>query len=167
MQRLRVRTYDSVSAAALEPHPLIGISKQRAFMVDLDATSLSDCVKVAKRAMRWFKARDEYADGIDLQGFAVIESSPGNHHLIFNAYSQSWEQTLKVVAFVIRNVSRELSNDALRWLLMQARKGKLTLRISAKGSGKPAPKIVYRFGRQDGFIAEYEKFAVMIGGDGQ
>jgi hypothetical protein len=143
-------------------NPVAGLSKRRAVMVDLDHTKLTTVVRVAKHAIEWFKK----TEGFDLEGFAVRQSSPpakdnpsGNHHLVFNRYSGDAEQTGRIVAYVIRNCG--MKKPAEDWLVMQTRKSKYTLRISAKGA-KPAPITVCRFGRQDKAIREIENDALSI-----
>lgn len=147
--------------------PVDGTSKQRAIMVDLDGIPLGTVRRVARSAIAWFRQ----TEGLDLEGFAVRQSSPpteenaaGNWHLVFNAYARDWAQNLEVVAYCIRNCgSRKhgMPKKAEDWLVMQARKAKSTLRISAKGA-KPAPITIYRYGRQDKAIREIENDALSM-----
>ena len=47
--------------------------------------------------------------------------------------------------------------ELMKWLVMQFIKGSSTLRIGKKFD-KPAPRIVFRFGKEDGEIKAYLKF---------
>jgi hypothetical protein len=113
---------------------IIGYSDSETVMLDFDHTPFRDVKYWAGRVMKRFR----------LGGCLILKSSDENYHVVFNR-PVSWSENMKIVAWtslVSRNESMK------RWLLMQCIKGFSTLRVSAK-TGKSAPRIVYRFGRED------------------
>ena len=85
-----------------------------------------------------------------LGGFIVLNSSKRCYHVVFNR-SVSWSENLHVVAWVsLLSKNRGI----LRWLPMQCIKESSTLRVSSKG-GKPSPRIVFRFGKQDDQVRRF------------
>ena len=93
--------------------------------------------------MRWF----------NLGSFIVLKSSENCYHVVFNR-AVSWQENMKIVAWV----SLLSHNDAvLRWFQMQCIKGSSTLRVSPK-MDKPSPRIVCRFGKQDGEVRNYLQY---------
>jgi hypothetical protein len=91
----------------------------------------------AERACSWFK----------LEGFIILKSSEKHYHVVFNR-SVTWVKNVHIINWVaIESQIGKLKDYAL----MQGIKESSTLRISQKGE-KPSPKIVYRYGNQDGEI---------------
>jgi hypothetical protein len=88
-----------------------------------------------------------------LNGFLIIRSSKGNHHVLFNR-TVSWAENLSIIASVCLTLKYE---SLTKWFLLQCIKKESTLRISIKGD-KSSPRIVYRYGKGDGQIREYLRY---------
>ena len=116
-------------------------------MLDMDNTPFRTVKYWADRAMSFF----------DLEGYIILKSSENCYHVVFNR-KVSWLENVKIVSWVcIESHSPYL----VKWFLLQCRKGEPTLRVSAKGV-KPSPRIVYRFGSQDGQIQGFIEFRKLI-----
>jgi hypothetical protein len=63
----------------------------------------------------------------------------------------SWSKNMGIVAWVAVCSRNSKLKD---WLAMQCIKGSSTLRISSKDK-KPAPKVVFRFGKQDRQVKKF------------
>jgi hypothetical protein len=145
---------------------VIGITDKETVKLDFDDTPL-DVVKYwTFRAMKWFK----------LQGFDILESSKKeytvkdgekpifklvkkSYHVIFNR-KVSWKKNVHIIDWVaIESQIQKLKDYAL----MQGIKEGSTLRVSQKND-KPSPKVVYRYGKQDGQIKEFLSYRRMAKG---
>lgn len=92
-----------------------------------------------------------------LGGFIILKSSEHNYHVVFNR-KVSWDENMRIVGWVcLWTKYRRLTE----WLIMQLIKKGSTLRVSPKRD-KPSPRIVYRYGRQDGQIEEFLKFRRVV-----
>jgi hypothetical protein len=122
------------------PKFIIGFTDTETVMLDFDNTSFKDVKYWALRTMKWF----------NLEGFIILQSSENHYHVVFNR-EVSWSENMRIVAWVAL-----LSNNPMiqRWFLMQCIKQGSTLRVSPK-VGKPSPKIVFRYGKQDKQVREY------------
>lgn len=138
---------------------IIGISDTETVKLDFDNTPL-DVVKYwAFRAMNWFK----------LQGFVILESSSKeypieigskivfnlikkSHHVVFNR-KVSWSENVHIMDWVTTESQIEKMKD---YVLMQGIKESSTLRVSLK-KNKPSPRVVYRYGKQNGQNKEFLK----------
>jgi hypothetical protein len=108
--------------------------------LDFDNTPLWLVVYWSMRACLWFK----------LEGGVILRSSKGSYHVVFNR-AVSWDRNLHIVCWV----ALESQNKSLnKYALMQGIKESSTLRVGPKGE-KPRPRIVYRWGKQDGQIKKY------------
>ncbi len=122
--------------------PILGFSDAETVKLDFDEASFSSVKYWALRAMKWFK----------LRGFLVLKSSKKCYHVVFDR-EVSWAENIRVVAWVaLLSHSRGLQ----KYCLMQCIKGCSTLRMSQK-QDKPAPRIVYRFGKQSRNIKNFMK----------
>jgi hypothetical protein len=85
-----------------------------------------------------------------LGGFLIMRSSYRCYHVVFNR-SVSWPENLQIDAWaaIVSN-----NRNAQTWCLMQCIKGISTLRVSVK-QVKLTPRIVCRYGNQDGEIAQF------------
>ena len=130
------------------PHNfLIGYTDEETVMLDLDNTTFKTARYWAARAMKWFK----------LQGFIILRSSLNNYHVVFNR-KVSWKENMHIVGWAAL-----LSNNPMlqKWLLMQCIKEGSTLRVSPKRD-KGCPRIVFRYGKEDGQIECFLKYRVLV-----
>jgi len=130
---------------------------------DFDDTPFEHVKYWASRALVWFKKI-----GIDLKGFIIFESSQKEHHpvevdgkvvarltepsyhLVFDG-AVSWAENLHVINWIALESQNE---NVQRYAMMQAIKETSTIRQGPKGD-KPSPRIVYRFGSQEGMIQRF------------
>jgi hypothetical protein len=112
---------------------VFGYSDDETVMLDMDDTDLKTVKKWAKRALTWHH----------LEGYIILESSPGCFHVLFNR-KVSWAENMRVVAWVAQLSGIE---GLQRWHRMQCIKMKSTLRISNKAEKKP-PIILKKTGKQ-------------------
>jgi hypothetical protein len=120
--------------------PLHGYSDTETVMLDLDHMTFNSVKYWAVKTMRWFK----------LEGFIILKSSKNCYHVVFNR-KVSWTENMHIVAWVsLLSHCKGLVN----WFLMQCIKESSTLRVSPKGE-KPSPRIVHRYGRQNGGIHNF------------
>jgi hypothetical protein len=116
-------------------------------MLDLDGMSFKSVKYWALRATSWF----------GLRGFVILKSSDKCYHVVFNR-KVSWSKNMRVVAWV----SLLSHNKGLhKWLEMQCIKEASTLRVGRKRD-KPSPRVVYRYGEQDGQIKEFSNYRRLI-----
>jgi hypothetical protein len=116
-------------------------------MVDFDATPFRKVKYWASRANAWFR----------LQGFLILKSSENNYHVVFNR-KVSWKRNMKIVAWVALQAH---NSKLVKWFLMQCIKESSTLRVSPKKQ-KPAPRIVYRHGTQNGQIGDFLQYRKLV-----
>lgn len=132
--------------------PILGITDDETVMLDFDNTSFKWVKYWALRACRWFK----------LNGFIILKSSKNCYHVVFDR-KVSWRKNMHIVAWVcLLSKHRKLT----RWFIMQCIKEKgSTLRVSPKSGNpnpKPSPRVVYRYGKQDGQIREFLNYRKML-----
>ena len=120
--------------------PVLGISCSTAVKLDFDGVSFKTVKYWALRTMRWFR----------LGGFVILKSSEGNYHVVFNR-RVTWKRNVKIMSWVAVMSQLPKLKD---YVLMQCIKGCSTLRVSRKGD-KPSPRIVYRYGKQDGEVRNF------------
>jgi len=117
-------------------------------MLDLDDMPFTSVKYWAYRILKWFH----------LEGFMVLKSSLNSYHVVFNR-KVDWRENMKIVAYIVINTH---FNESLNmWFVMQCRKGLSTLRVSSKGD-KKSPRIVFRYGEQDGQINEFLQYQSVI-----
>ena len=80
----------------------------------------------------------------------VYRYKTGSFHTVFNR-AVSWSSLISILAWLCLTVKDEILS---KWFFMQLIKGTFTLRHGFK-KRKGIPKIVYRFGNQDGQIAKF------------
>jgi len=120
--------------------PVLGISDSSTVKLDFDGVPFKTVKYWALRAMRWFR----------LGGFIILKSSEGNYHVVFNR-RVSWRRNVKIMSWVAIESQLPKLKD---YVLMQGIKMCSTLRVSCKGD-KPSPRVVYRYGMQDGEIRNF------------
>ena len=127
--------------------PAFGCTDTEMVSLDFDETTFKTVRYWARRALNWHK----------LGGFIILKSSECCYHVVFNR-TVDWTENMKIAAWVA-----ELSGNfgLQKWHRMQCIKVGSTLRISCKGEKLP-PRVVYREGKQDEQIVEFEKFRKMI-----
>ena len=94
----------------------------------------------AERTVNWFQ----------LEGYIILKSSKNCYHILFNR-KVSWSENVRIMAWVAIESQIQKLKD---YVLMQCIKMSSTLRISSK-KGKPSPRIVYRFGKEDDQIHSF------------
>ncbi|MEM5854604.1 MAG: hypothetical protein QW228_09630 [Candidatus Aenigmatarchaeota archaeon] len=128
---------------------IIGLTDRNTVKLDFDNTPFQTVKYWAMRTMRWFK----------LKGFIILKSSKNSYHVVFDK-KVSWRKNVHIMAWVcLLSKHKKLTG----WFIMQCIKEGSTLRVSAK-KGKPEPRIVYRYGSQDGQIAEFLAYRSFIKG---
>jgi len=137
--------------------PVWGDWDRETVRLDFDETPLDEVKYWAFRAMHWFK----------LEGFIILQSSrkvkeikykrkvihrwiKSSYLVVFNRPVR-WELNARIMAWVAINSGIQSLKD---YALMQCIKRSSTLRISPK-ENKPAPRIVYRYGKQDKQIKKF------------
>ena len=133
---------------------IIGITDEEIVKLDFDDTPLETVKYWAFRTMNWFelegfvifKSSDKNYP-VELDGNVVFKLSKKSYLVVFNR-KVSWRKNVHIMAWVA------IESQILKliyYVLMQCIKESSTLRVSPKGD-KPSPKIVYRYGKQDGQI---------------
>lgn len=127
--------------------PILGYSDTGTVKLDLDEVSFRTAKYWALKAMKQFK----------LGGFIILKSSENCYHIVFDR-KVSWSENMHIVAWVsLLSKNRGI----LRWLPMQCIKESSTLRVSPK-KDKPSPRVVYRYGKQDGQIQRFLEYRQII-----
>jgi hypothetical protein len=129
---------------------VLGITDTETVKLDFDRTPFRTVKYYAMETMKWHK----------LKGFIILKSSKNNYHVIFDK-KVSWKDNVRIMAWVCLISKHEALT---KWFLLQCVKKESTLRASQKYN-KPEPRIVFRYGSQDGMIAEflaYRKIAKSI-----
>jgi len=127
--------------------PFVGITDDETVMLDLDNCTFKQAQALGLRIMQWHK----------LGGLALLRSSKGHYHLIFDR-RVDWSENIKVVAWAAL-VSHNAGLN--KWLIMQCIKQASTLRIQPKRN-KPAPRLVYKYGSQQQQIKAFLEFRTMV-----
>lgn len=129
------------------PKPLLGYTDMETVKLDFDCVSFKTVRYWAFRIMRWF----------NLGAFIILKSSTKCYHVVFDR-SVSWSENMRIVAWAsLLSHNRGL----VKYLQMQCIKESSTLRVSPKGE-KPSPRIVYRYGKQDGEIRNFINYRKVI-----
>jgi len=136
------------SKAVKKTKPVLGYSDISTVKLDFDNKPLRTVKYWANRVCRFFK----------LEGFLILNSSKGSYHVVFNR-TVSWIENVHIMDWVALMVEgRGLKNLPLtKYGLMQGIKESSCLRLGSKVS-KPSPRIVLRFGSQNGEIKKYLTF---------
>ena len=129
------------------PKPTIGLTDKETVKLDFDNTPFKMVKRWALRIMRWFK----------LGGFIILKSSANCYHVVFNR-KVSWEENVKIIAWACLITKHKKLTG---WFIFQCVKKGSTLRISSK-KGKPSPRIVYRYGKQDKEIQNFLQYRRLI-----
>lgn len=145
------------SRASKKLRGIVGYSDTSTVMLDFDNMTFKTAKYWAFRILRLFRSRrtDKWTPEhkIDLQGFLVLKSSKRHYHIVCNK-SVSWLENLNVIAWACLLTHK---TELMKYLVMQILKSSSTLRIGKQGD-KPAPRIVFRFGKQDNEIRNYLKW---------
>jgi hypothetical protein len=110
--------------------------------LDFDDTPFKTVTHWTERAYSWFK----------LDRFDIFKSSKNHYHVVFDR-RVTWKTNIRVMRWVAMLSQIGKLKD---YVLKQGIKGSSTLRVGPKGE-KPSPRIVYRFGEQDGEISNFLK----------
>jgi len=120
----------------------LGISDEVTVNLDFDDTPFKTVKYWAERAYSWFK----------LEGFIILKSSKDHYHVIFDR-RVIWRKNVHMMSWIAIESQIGKLKD---YVLMQCIKESSTLRVEPKGE-KPFPRIVYRYGKQDGEIINFLK----------
>lgn len=137
--------------------PVLGDWSRDTVRLDFDDTQLGEVKLWDFRALYWFK----------LEGFIILRSSQKTyivkkkgeifHQFIKASYLTIFDRPVKwdLNVRIMNWVALESGNIGLqRYVRMQCIKRSSTVRISPKGK-KPSPKIVFRYGSQNGQIKKF------------
>ena len=127
--------------------PIFGLTDDEAVMIDFDNSSYGNVLYWAKRTMKHHR----------LNGFIILKSSNDSYHVVFNR-SVTWSENMRIVAWVSLLTHNKGTQT---YHLMQCIKQSSTLRVSAKKQ-KPSPRIIYRYGKQDGQIRTFLDYRKLI-----
>lgn len=137
--------------------PTFGDWSRDTVRLDFDDTPLDEVKNWAYKACFWFKLEGfiilrssikKYA--VKTKGKTIHEFRKASYLVIFNR-KVKWDLNVRIMAWVaIQAQNLNLKN----YVLMQCIKRSSTVRCGRKGK-KPSPKVVFRFGRQDGQIARF------------
>jgi len=126
---------------------VLGVTDTETVKLDFDQTPFRTVKYYAMETMKWHK----------LKGFIILKSSKNSYHVVFDK-KVSWKDNVRIMAWVCL-ISK---HQALtKWFLLQCVKKESTLRVSPKYN-KPEPRIVYRYGSQDGMIAEFLAYRKVV-----
>jgi len=126
---------------------VLGITDTESVKLDFDKTPFRTVKYYAMETMKWHK----------LKGFIILKSSKNNYHVIFDK-KVSWKENVRIMAWVCLISKHEALT---KWFLLQCVKKESTLRASQKYN-KPEPRIVFRYGSQDGMIAEFLAYRKIV-----
>jgi len=121
---------------------ILGITDKVTVKPDFDDTPFKTVRHRAERAYSWFR----------LDGFDIFKSSKNHYHVVFDR-RVTWKTNIRVMCWVAMLSQIGKLKD---YVLMQGIKESSTLRVGPKGD-KPSPRIVNRFGEQDGEIQNFLK----------
>jgi hypothetical protein len=133
---------------------VLGITDKESVKLDFDKTPLETVKYWAFRTLSWFKlegfiiflsSKKDYP--VEIDGNIVFKYSKKNYLVVFNR-RVSWTKNVHIMDWVAIESQIPKLKD---YVLMQGIKEGSTLRVSPKGD-KPSPRIVDRYGRQDGEI---------------
>lgn len=123
--------------------PILGYTDTATVKLDLDNVPFKTAKHWAKRIMEKF----------NLEGFIILKSSEKHYHVVFGR-TVSWAENMSIVAWTCLESKNE---PLLKWFLLQCIKGSSTLRVGPKGK-KPPPRIVFRYGKQDVQITNFQRY---------
>jgi hypothetical protein len=126
---------------------VLGITDTETVKLDFDRTPFRTVKYYAMETMKWHK----------LKGFIILKSSKNNYHVMFDK-KVSWTENVRIMAWVCLISKHEALT---KWFLLQCVKKESTLRASQKYN-KPEPRIVFRYGSQDGMIAEFLAYRKIV-----
>jgi hypothetical protein len=126
---------------------VLGITDTETVKLDFDKTPFRTVKFWALKTMKWFK----------LKGLIILKSSKNSYHVVFDK-KVSWNENVRIIAWVCLMSKHEALT---KWFLLQCIKKESTLRVSQKYN-KPEPRIVYRYGSQDGMIAEFLAYRKVV-----
>jgi hypothetical protein len=133
---------------------IVGYSSISTVLLDLDNMSFRTAMFWTLKILKLFRSRktDKWRPQkrIDLEGFLLLKSSKNHYHVVYNK-TVSLLENQNVVAWACLLTHKI---ELMQWFVMQIIKGSFTLRIGKKGD-KPAPRIVFRYGKQDSEIENY------------
>jgi hypothetical protein len=147
----------NIQKHTVSPRLIWGDWSKDTVRLDWDDTPLNEVKLWGFRALNWFK----------LEGFIILESSRKNYvikvkgkilfkyvksnYLVIFSRHVKWDLNVRIMNWV----ALESKNSGLqRYIQMQCIKKTSTVRISSKGD-KPSPRIVFRYGCQDGQIEKF------------
>jgi hypothetical protein len=130
------------------PKFILGYTDTETVKLDLDNMSFQRVKYWALKTAKQFR----------LRGCIILKSSKNCHHVVFDK-PVSWVKNVAIVAWVCLVTKHRRLTE---WLIMQCIKEASTLRLSRKGE-KPSPRVVFRFGRQDGQIRVFLNSRKFIG----
>jgi hypothetical protein len=126
---------------------VLGITDTESVKLDFDKTPFRTVKYYAMETMKWHK----------LKGFIILKSSENSYHVVFDK-KVSWSENVRIMAWVCLISKHEALT---KWFLLQCVKKESTLRASQKYN-KPEPRIVFRYGSQDGMIAEFLAYRKIV-----
>lgn len=129
--------------------PILGYSDISTVKLDFDNVSFKTAKYYAFRVCRWF----------NLKGFIIAKSSSKCYHVVFDRSVFSWEDNVRIMGWACFVSSFNLG--LMRYLAMQCIKKESTLRLGTKGV-KRCPRIVFRFGSQNGEVRTYLFYRRMV-----
>ncbi len=120
--------------------PLLGLTNPETVMIDCVNMSFRVVKKLALIAMEMCR----------LGGFIILKSSKNHYHVVFDRYV-SWDDNMSAVGWFSVLSHNPKVKDCL---VMQCIKKALTLRVVPM-KGKPAPRLVGRFGCQGHAVKDF------------
>ena len=133
--------------------PVVGYFDTSTVKLDFDD-------KPSKTVKYWAKVT---CKKFKLGGYAILRSSDGNYHVVFNR-SVSWKENVMIMSWVSLLVEgKRFKNCPLtKYVLMCGIKTVSCLRIGKKKvegkKEKSSPRTVFKFGKQDNEIKNYLQF---------
>jgi hypothetical protein len=130
-----------------------GFTTDKGLILDLDNTSLRETKKIAEKYFNRFK----------LEGYLIMRSSAGSHHIIFNRYL-TWKTVMEYlfkIVWLYHYYKHEDKPHLTLWAMLQACKRSETLRISTK-KHKRKPRVVLLNGKKDKLIKDYLQYYDMV-----
>jgi hypothetical protein len=126
---------------------ILGYTDTETVKLDFDNKPFGYVKNWALRTLKQFR----------LKGFLIMKSSENHYHVVFDR-PVSWSRNVAIVAWVCLVTKHRRLTE---WLVMQLIKQASTLRISPKKE-KPVPKIVYRYGTQNGQAKDFLRYRKLV-----
>ena len=114
----------------------IEFQTDKGLVLDVDNMTFRKAKSLAEGYLRIYK----------LEGYLIVKSSEMHYHIVFNRYL-TWKKILHIIFSTVACIA---------WGCHQARKEKLTVRVSKK-NGRNKPKIILQKGKTDKLISDYLK----------